>query len=104
MGVENIMDKPIIDRDGVTYRIAYTCLGNTVVIREDGKECILPPWVGGYSLTSEWAGIEAILASNKLSVTDGATGKRLGWLGGRYIDNGKPIDGADNLELELVFV
>ena len=94
----------ITDKGGVTYRLAHTCLGNVVVIREDGKECILPPWVGGYSLVEEWSILEAMLASRKLTKTDRITGKRLGWLGGRYVDDGKPIKGADDPTLELVFV
>ena len=101
---EWLESETITDKDGVSYRIMHTCLGNVVVERDDGKECILPPWVGGYSLTEEWSIIEAMLTANKLTTTDRVTGKRLGWLGGRYEDNGNQIDGADDPTLELVFV
>jgi len=101
---EWLESETITDKDGVSYRLMHTCLGNVVVERDDGKECILPPWVGGHSLTREWSIIEADLVNFKLTKTDRVTGKRLGWLGGRYEDNGKPIEGADDPTLELEFV
>ena len=86
------------------YEVMRNFLGNVVLIREDGKECILPPWVGGYALAGEWSVLEAILAARKLTITDSVTGKRLGWLGGRYWEDGEPIEGADDpTPDELVF-
>ncbi len=104
LGVNRRTKMSAVTVDGISYKIMHTCLGNAAIVREDGKECILPPWMGGYRLTHEWSILEADLVSFKLTKTDRATGKRIGWLGGRYADGNKPIEGADDPSLELVFV
>lgn len=66
-----------------------------VIVEYTGKEYHLPPWGGGPSLVSEWAKIEAMMVARKMTYTHPETGQRIGYLSGRYVDNGKPIPGAD---------
>jgi len=56
-------------------------------------EFLFPVW--GIIPSGEWARMEEHFASCGFTTTCRATGKKLGYLGGRYVDNGKLIPGAD---------
>jgi len=79
----------------VTNKLYYDVGLQSYMMEDRGYWCILPPWIGGYSLTHDWAVTDASLACSGLSYVHRLTGAVLGYGSERHVLKRKLYWGND---------